>query len=324
MKGRTLFVVLLAVAAAAAQRPEDRPAQRVHIHLDSADGGCDPSARITLSGQFGPSFEGVQNAHCDVEFSNVPEGAYHVEIASREFTSNDVSSNIFVSFGGPADFDVRLRRSTPPDYSGMHGSAFVSASDLAVPGRARKEFDKANQLITRQEFQDAIHKLEKAIRIYPQYAIAYNNLAVIYSKLGDRKRETEALQKAISIKPDFALAYVNLGRMNLRGNDTPAAETAFTKAADLSPSDPITLILLSYSEFLDQHFDAAIETSHKAHELQQPHSVAHRVAARAFEQQKQGAKAIAELEAFLREEPTGPRSDAARHEIEVVRAALPN
>lgn len=324
MKGRALLVVLLTVSSAAAQRFQDNAPQSVRVHLASPDGGCDTSARITLSGVAGPSFEGAENNHCDVEFLNVPQGSYRVGISSREFISADAGGDIFVSSGGPADFDVRLRRTSTSDYTGMSTSAFVSASDLAIPARARKQFDQASQLLRRQEFKDAIQKLEKAIRIYPQYAVAYNNLAVIYSKLGDRNRENEALQKAISLKPDFALAYLNLGRMNIKANDTPSAESAFTRAADLNPTDPVTLILLSYSEFLDKRFDAAIETSHKAHQLQQPHAFAHRVAARALEVQKQGANAIAELQMFLKEEPDGPRADAARHEIDVVRAALPN
>jgi len=90
------------------------------------------------------------------------------------------------------------------------------------------------------------------------------------------------------------------------------------------PGDVNALVLLSYSEFMDKSFDAAIANSRKAHSLQQAHAFAHRVAARAFEQEKRGADAIAELETFLREEPSGPRADAARQEIDVVKTALPN
>jgi tetratricopeptide (TPR) repeat protein len=219
---------------------------------------------------------------------------------------------------------AQQEESSTTAFSAPPSSAFVAASDLAVPSRARKEFEKANELIRRQELQQAAQKLKKAVSIYPQYAVAYNNLAVIYSHLGDQAREDEALQKAISLNPSFALAYLNVGRMNLRAGRYPAAESALHKAASLSPADPITLILLCYSQFMEKSFDAAITSSRMAHSLDSPHAFAHRVAARAFEQEKQGANAIAELETFLKEEPSGPRADAARHEIDVVRAALPN
>jgi len=142
--------------------------------------------------------------------------------------------------------------------------------------------------------------------------------------MGDRVHENEVLQKAISLNPNFALAYVNLGRMNMKANDYPAAEAAFSKALSFNPADEITLILLSYSEFMDRSFDQAIATSRKAHALERPHAFAHRVAARAFEEEKKGANAIAELEMFLKEEPSSSRADDARHEIEVVKSALPN
>jgi regulator of sirC expression with transglutaminase-like and TPR domain len=40
-----------------------------------------------------------------------------------------------------------------------------------------------------------------------------------------------------------------------------------------------------------------------------------RSAARAFEQKHEGASAIAELEMFLKEEPTGQRAEIARKEL---------
>jgi protein O-GlcNAc transferase len=165
-------------------------------------------------------------------------------------------------------------------------------------------------------------EIEQTISIYPSYAIAYNNLGVLYSRLGDAVREREALQKAIILNDHFALAYCNLGRMNIAAGDFPAAETALDRASSFDASDPIALILLSWAEFNQRRFDEAIATSRKAHALEKPHAFAHRVAARAFEQQRQRAGAIAELELFLKEEPAGPRADGARKELETVKDVL--
>jgi cytochrome c-type biogenesis protein CcmH/NrfG len=94
------------------------------------------------------------------------------------------------------------------------------------------------------------------------------------------------------------------------------------KASSCDPTDPITLILLSYVEFMQGRFDQAVATSRRAHALRKPHAVAHRLAARAFEQQRQRADAIAELEMFLKEEPSGARADEARSELELVKSVL--
>lgn len=332
MQSRALVVLLLVIPSAVAQnyagnifqRDAGGMIQRVRVHLEPATGTCGPTTRVTLSSHHGPFLEGTESNDCDFEFVNVPEGDYFVQVSGTDLTPADVNSNIHVSASGSADFDIRLKRTDTPQYGGLPANAFVSASDLAVPNRARKEFDKATELIRRQELQEAIKKLNRAIHLYPQYAVAYNNLAVIYGQLGDRAHENEALQKAISVNPSFALGYVNLGRMEMKANNYPAAEPFLAKAAELNPADVNALVLLSYSEFMDKSFDAAIANSRKAHALEQPHAFAHRVAARAFEQEKRGADAIAELETFLKEEPSGPRAAAARQEIDVVKTALPN
>ena len=324
MQGRTLIFVLLPLSFAAAQFNTMETVQNVRIHIALPDGTCDPNAAVTLSGSNEPLVHGTWNNHCEVEFLNVPKGEYRVDISGERFTNADLNNTIYVSSNGPIDFEIQMQQRKARDFNGLGTSAFVSAADLAVPNRARKELDKSNELIRHHELQQAVEKLKKAIRIYPQYALAYNNLGVLYSQLNDRAQENEALQKAISLNPRFSLAYVNLGRMNMKRSDYRAAEEDFNKALSVNANDAVTLILLAYSEFMDKSFEASIATSRQAHALDTPHAFAHRVAARAFEEQKQGGNAIAELEMFLKEEPSSPRAVDARHEIEIVRTALPN
>ena len=321
MKGRMFVLFLLLVGFAVAQRETDNIIKRVRVRIAFENGGCDDSTEVTLIGHSGPLTERATNDQCEVEFYNVPEGSYHVHVSSQSTPSADLGT-IAMTSSASAEFEVQVKRPPQHDHFGVPASAFVSASDLGVPSRARKEFDRANELIAKQELAQAIQRLNKAISIYPSYAVAYNNLAVLYARLGESAREREALQKAISLNDHFALAYVNLGRMNLAAGDFPAAESALVKASEFDPADPMALILLSWAEFNQRHFDEVVATARKAHALGKPHAFVHRVAARAFEQLQQGANAIAELEAFLQEEPTGPRADAARKELKTVKTIV--
>jgi tetratricopeptide (TPR) repeat protein len=149
---------------------------------------------------------------------------------------------------------------------------------------------------------------------------AYNNLGLIYARMGDRTREREALQKALSITDHFAPAYVNIGRMDVATGDFPNAQAALNKATAIDPTDAMTLVLLTYAEFMDRRLDDAIASSRRAHRLQGPHAFVHQVAARAFEQKRDTANATAELRMFLQEEPSGPRADIARRELTAVQA----
>jgi tetratricopeptide (TPR) repeat protein len=293
------------------------------VRLVFANGVCETSTRVTLLGNGGPVAEGMTNDQCEVDFFNVPKGNYQLRVSGRSFADADLSS-INLDYVGPAEFEVLVSRPNELDRNyGAPGSPFVSTSDLGVPSRARKQVDKANELVDQQDWSHAIQKLNKAISIYPAYAVAYNNLGAIYYRLGDVVREREALEKAISLNDHFALAYTNLGRMNLVAGDFKEAQADLDKASAFDPTDPMTLILLSYVEFKQQRFDEAIATAPKAHALEKPHAFAHRVAARVFEQQGQGASAIAELELFLKEAPSAPGAEGARKELETVRAVVP-
>jgi len=322
MKGRVLVFVLLSLSAALAQRDFGTTVQHVRLQVTFADGTCDALAHVMLSSHNGVFVEGSPNDRCEVDFSNVQEGYYHINVSGRDLTTADVVGNIYVSSRGPAEFEVQLKRTTVSDKSGTPGNSLVSASNLAIPLRARKQLDKAVEMMRKQELQGAIQKLNKAIAIYPQYAMAYNNLGAIYSRLGDAARENEALQKAIRLDPNLELAYLNLGKLDIREGQYPAAETALNKAVALNSHDMVAMVLLCYSEFMGGAFDSAIATSRKAHLLEQPHATAHRVAALAFEMENQGQNAVRELETLLEEEPTGTRADAARKEIEALKLAM--
>ncbi len=320
MRGRVFVVFLLLAGSVAAQIDTGSIMHRVRVRVDFASGLCEAPAHVSLIGHRGPVAETATNSECAADFFNLPEGTYRLTVTGQGFAKADPVT-IQIASGGPEELEVKAKIANSRKHNyGVPSSGFVSVSDLSIPSRARKEFDQATQLIGKQDLTQAIQKLNKAISIYPTYAVAYNNLGVIYSKLGDPVQERESLQKAISLDDHFALAYVNVGRMNIAGGDFPDAEVALDEASTFAPNDPMTLILLSYSEFMDRRFDEAIATSRRAHALDKPHAFAHRVAARAFEQERRGANAIAELESCLREEPSGPGAGAVRKELETVKA----
>lgn len=321
MKSRKFVVVVLLFVAsvAAAQFDASHTGQQVRVRVTFSNGGCDASAHLSLMGHGVRVADGWANDKCEVNFFSVQAGSYQLNLIGGGVASADLAT-IEVTSSGINEFDVRVERPNDAGRNiGGYGNAFVSTSDLGVPSRARKEFDKASQLISKRELDQAIQKLNKAISIYPGYAGAYNNLGVVYAWRGDQVRERESLETAIRLNDHFALAYLNLGRLNVASGDFPAAETVLDKASAFDPSDPLALILLTWAEFQQGHFDEAIATSRKAHLLGKPHAFAHRVAARAFEQEKNRAGAVAELELFLKEGPAGPPAEAARKELELVK-----
>ncbi len=324
MKSRVCVVFLLLVGSVAAQLASDTIIHRVRIRVAFVNGVCDRSTQVRMVALGGAPFEGAANEQCIVDFLNVPVGTYHL-VVSGQHTPDTDAGRVTMDPASSLEFEVNVKSDYEPEHAdGVPASALVSAADLSVPARARKEFDKANELLAKQDLTQAIHRLNKAIEVYPAYAGAYNNLAVIYARQGDRVREREALEKAISINDHLAPAYANLGRMSIATEDYPGAESALRKASSFDPTDAMMLMLLAYAEFMDHHVDEAIVTSRKAHSLQGPHAYAHQIAARAYEQKRDTANAIQELALFLQEEPGGARAESARKELSALQAIRAN
>ncbi|HTS36208.1 MAG TPA: tetratricopeptide repeat protein [Candidatus Solibacter sp.] len=319
MKSRVLLTVVLLGCSAAAQL-ETGTKHRIRVRVAFSDGSCDRSLLVRLVGRSGPTLQSSADDRCEVTFPDVPDGTYHLNVSGQDFSATD---DVVEISSGANEFEIAVKRGNEPDSGPMAGAGpAISASTLAIPAKAQKEFDKANGWIDRKDFPRAIDALKHAIALYPSYASAYNNLAVIYARQGDRAHERDALQEALRIDDHFAPAYVNLGRMDIAANDFPDAESAFKRAASSDPSDAMTYVLLSFTELMNRRFDEAINASKLAHLQKGSHAFAHQVAAKAFEQKRDGASAITELNLFLTEEPSGPRADSARKELAALQAIV--
>jgi tetratricopeptide (TPR) repeat protein len=59
-------------------------------------------------------------------------------------------------------------------------------------------------------FQDCIAAARQALRIRPDFAQAYNNMAAAYASLGQWDQAIQAAREALRIQPDFQFARNNL------------------------------------------------------------------------------------------------------------------
>lgn len=293
--------------------PDDRaPSEQVKVELISGTNGD----RVT---------ETFTNDHGQAQFLGVAIGNYHVVVSgegiqtteSDTFTVDDrkATQSIFVRVRPNVD-DREINR-------GAAGASTVAASNLRIPAKASKEFDKATELMSKQEWQKAIERLNKALALDPNYAQAYNNLAVAYARLGDSDRERQALQKAVVANDHFAPAFVNLGQMEMRLHNFTAAEDALQKATSVDPGDVRTLVLLAQAELLNTHFQEVIATAHKVHAMSHASFARiHYVAARACEKLNRLSEAVNELKLFLHEEPSGPLTAAATQELAAIQREI--
>jgi Flp pilus assembly protein TadD len=98
----------------------------------------------------------------------------------------------------------------------------------AHPKDARGRFMKGVILAERKKPQEAMKIYTDLTHDYPDLPEPYNNLAVLHAAQGDYDQARAALEMAIRVKPDYAVAYENLG--DIYAN---MAARAYNKTAQL-------------------------------------------------------------------------------------------
>ena len=293
----------------------------VHIRVvfpDERNAGPNLLVELMSGSGNNPIMRTYTNDIGEATFINVELGEYHVEV-SGDGVQRSVSDQ----------FEVDSRKVTQSQYVVVNKaestvtsrplsahSTMVSATDLNVPDKARREVDKANQAMAEHNWKKAQEHLEKAIELAPQYVTAYNNLGILYDRTNDIPKEEEALSKAVELDSHFAPALVNYGKLSLRQKDPVKAEALLQKASVADPGNPETLMLLAYAQYINRHFDTAIVNALQAHAAGPDHpSFVHYIAARSYQQENQTQQALAQFQVFLTEEPKGPRADHVREDV---------
>jgi Flp pilus assembly protein TadD len=318
--GMLFFVATSANAQVGRSGMDPSQFGNVHVHVVYAnDRSAGLQLRVRLMSGSGstPVSENFTNDQGRTEFIRVPVGNYHVIVTGEGIEEADSGVFEVDRRKTSQDLFITVRRSSEVNSNRTGpGSASVSAVDLNVPDSARKEFDEASKAMAGQDWTKAIERLNSAVSIYPQYAAAYNNLAAVYGHVNDPAHEREALEKAIELDDHLVPALVNLAKLCLQDKNEARAETLLDNASRAEPNNPATMTLLAQAQLLNKHFDSAIATAHFVHAMPHQNSaVVHYIAARALERENRLQDALAELQLFLTEEPTGARADHVREEL---------
>ncbi len=161
----------------------------------------------------------------DVQFNgsfqlrDVRSGQYMLRVTTLR---GDLVYQELVSLGGhTGPLIVRLpERARKPSAPGT-----VSLNQLRHPP-AKKAFQaaaSAQRFSESGQTEKAVEELEKAIRISPEYADAYNNLAVQHIRMGHFEEACGELDRAIDIAGPSALRLTNLAYAQYRLDRLPEA-----------------------------------------------------------------------------------------------------
>ncbi len=262
--------------------------------------------------------EGFTDERGRARFDQVPAGYYHVEVQGTgiektegaEFEILDMEGSHTETVRAKPAMDANAGDKTAPAGS----SATVSATELKIPEKAQKEFDKGMDAFAAGDNRKAEESFNKAIEEYPNYANAYSNLGVLYIKLGQQAKAKEAFNKAVTVDSKFVPGYVNLARLSFAAHSYPETENTLNKALAISPDNLDALAMLATTEYMSKQNDKALANVRHIHSLpgHEPFSGVHLLAAQILMEENERDQAIDQYIAFLQESPNDLRVPAVR------------
>ena len=99
----------------------------------------------------------------------------------------------------------------------------VDAADAKAPDEARAAYTAGMQAISEGQAETAISELSRAVKLYPQYLRALNDLGVLYLKLNRLDEAAATFSRAIAVNKRFYYPRLNYGIvLNRQGKFTEA------------------------------------------------------------------------------------------------------
>ena len=96
--------------------------------------------------------------------------------------------------------------------------ATVSVARLAVPSKARSDFEKACGEVKHKKFPEAEQHFRDAIGKYSDYAAAWVMLGQVLQEKGQAKEARDACTHALSLDATYLPPYLCLAELGTRGN----------------------------------------------------------------------------------------------------------
>jgi tetratricopeptide (TPR) repeat protein len=290
--------------------PNDHPLQEV-IQLQLQNGSGVPVA------------DGFTNTEGIAVFHSVRTGTYRLRVSGINIVETTTENiTVFRNEAVHMEYVRVARRAGSPDNTAQGG--MVSANDMNVPEKARKEMDTAMGAMQKNDMATATEHLNKAVQIYPQYARAWNNLGVIRMKAGDKVGASAAWELAVAADDKLAPACLNLARIAISDQQLVDAEKLIEKALASDPSNASALFLMATAQAMNGQWADALISARKVHTIvdHRHFADAHRIAAEALMQLDQPQDALAEYDTYLKENPESGHADQVREAMSRLQAHL--
>ena len=236
------------------------------------------------------------------ELQGVPAGEYEL-VAQKGLAETRTS----ISVTAGANF-VTLTLPSTGKPGENHGS-MVSAAQLAVPKKARREYEKAEDAAEKNKWAEANQCLQRALLIWPKFAEALVLRAIIERNGYSSEQAITDAEKAVESDPSYGKAYVVLGAAYTDVKRWDDAVRALDHGVRIAPDYWQAYYEMSRTLLLKQDFAGALQQAQKASDVGHTNfPMLHLIKGYAYLGLSNQPAARTELETYVKLEP---KSDAA-------------
>lgn len=267
----------------------------------------------------------VDNKYTDsnglFSFGGLVNGAYAVVIEAEGFQTLR-QSVVIDQFTTPrvqlSLFLEPVTKTKAPLSPVVSGSASSERFDVRRQGRAfdqraLREFDEAKSREREGNDKGAMKHYEKALKIEPDFYPALNNLGALLLRQKDIQGAETAFRKSLKINPDDGEAYVNLGHLLYEDGKYGEALAQLQEGVKRSPDSAAGYFFLGSAYLKTGQWEKAEKDLATASKLD-PGGMAsaHLQLANLYLKRHNMDAAGAELEAYLRVNPSDSQAPAIR------------
>ena len=279
--------------------------RRVTIRLQTMTKGD----RVTTSDEYGKfAFRGLVNGEYTVIIDKEKEfEPFRQLVEIRQFRGT-----------APQLYNLNIRLTLKEEPKSKPGVLVVELAN--VPERALAHYNNAAEEAKKNNHAAAVEELKLAIKEYPSFVNAFNELGVQYLKLKQLQNADEAFQAALKIEPDAFAALINRGITNFMMERYGEAVPILRKALKKNDQSAVGHYFLGQSLANLGLFDDAEKELLRSLTLgKEEMKEAHRMLAIIYSSRDKKKEAADQLETYLRLAPNVPDADKLREKIRQLR-----
>ncbi len=194
----------------------------------------------------------------------------------------------------------------------------VTVASLAVPPKARKEYEKGSELLEKGNLAEAEKSLRKAIDEYPKFGEAWTRLGDLEQRRKNRDAAMKDYEEAVAADPNLPVPYLRMAFLEAVASHWEQTRQLTDKLISLDPTDfTLAYYYNAAAEFNLQHYGRAEASALRAESMDKAHAEPRiELLLASIYTAKQSYSAAADhYRAYLKLDPDGPLTERVKTDL---------